>query len=76
MSLLQRVERAQRAAETPGAAELVPVIAPLPPQTAAQVAGREELLRNVRLRLKTEVIVSFDTLLDVGPAEARGSSTG
>jgi pilus assembly protein CpaF len=69
------VERAQQAAETPGAA-LVPVIPPLPPQTASQVAGREELLRNVRLRLKTEVIVSFDTLLDVGPAEARAKIEG
>jgi pilus assembly protein CpaF len=49
---------------------------PLPPQTASQVAGREELLRNVRLRLKTEVIVSFDTLLDVGPEEARAKIEG
>ncbi|MDT4933029.1 MAG: pilus assembly protein CpaF [Pseudonocardiales bacterium] len=77
MSLLQRVERAQQAAETPGAAALVPVMPPpLPPQTASQVAGREELLRNVRLRLKTEVIVSFDTLLDVGPEEARAKIEG
>jgi hypothetical protein len=45
MSLLQRVERAQQASETPNAAALVPVMAPPPPQTAAQVSGREDLLR-------------------------------
>jgi len=49
---------------------------PPAPPSASQIAGREELLRNVRLRLKTEVIVSFDTLLDVPPAEARTKIEG
>jgi pilus assembly protein CpaF len=73
MSLLQRVERAQRATEASDTGALVPVMPPAPPtpQTASQIAGREELLRNVRLQLKTEIIVSFDSLLDVTPAEAR-----
>jgi pilus assembly protein CpaF len=76
MSLLQRVERAQRATETPDAAALVPVMPPAPPQTASQIAGREELIRNVKLRLKTEVIVAFDTLLDVSPEAARTKIEG
>jgi hypothetical protein len=42
-----------------------------PAPTASQIAGREELIRNVKLRLKTEVIVAFDTLLDVSPEAAR-----
>jgi pilus assembly protein CpaF len=66
MSLLQRVERAQQEASSPNAGQLVPVMppAPLPPQTPAQVAGREDLMRSIRLRLQAEVISAFDTLLD------------
>jgi pilus assembly protein CpaF len=65
MSLLQRVERAQQEASSPNAGQPVPVMAPvLAPQTPAQVAGREDLLRSIRLRLQAEVISAFDTLLD------------
>ena len=78
MSLLQRVEQAQKRAEAAEAAEateataLVPAkakaAAPAPapmPQSPAQVAAREELLRDIRARLQDEVIGAFDTLLDV-----------
>jgi pilus assembly protein CpaF len=66
MSLLQRVERAQQEASSPNAGQLVPVMppAPAPAQTPAQLAGREDLLRSIRLRLQAEVISAFDTLLD------------
>jgi pilus assembly protein CpaF len=33
--------------------------------------GREELLREVRIRLQTEVVSAFDQLLDIPPAEVR-----
>ena len=76
MSLLQRVERAQQAAETPNAAALVPVMAPPPPQTAAQVSGREDLLRTIRLHLQAEVISAFDTLIDAKATEVRTKIEG
>jgi pilus assembly protein CpaF len=76
MSLLQRVERAQQAAETPNAAALVPVMAPPPPQTAAQVSGREDLLRTIRLHLQAEVISAFDTLLDAKVTDVRTKVEG
>jgi pilus assembly protein CpaF len=71
MSLLQRVERAQRLAETPDAPVVVPP--PPPPPTPARVAAREDLLRDIRLHLQDEVTASFDSLLDVtDPAELQG----
>ncbi|HZC32381.1 MAG TPA: ATPase, T2SS/T4P/T4SS family [Candidatus Bathyarchaeia archaeon] len=76
MSLLQRVERAQQASETPNAAALVPVMAPPPPQTAAQVSGREDLLRTIRLHLQAEVISAFDTLLDAKVTDVRTKIEG
>ena len=75
MSLLQRVERAQRKDEPPVEGEgkdLVPVMAPTPPPPApAQVAGREALIRQVRLRLQTEIVGAFDSLIDAQPNEVR-----
>ena len=72
MSLLQRVERAQQGADAANGGVMVPVVVPqLPPQTPAQVAGREHLLHNVRLRLQGEVINSFDTLLNIEPDAVR-----
>ena len=82
MSLLQRVEQAQKRAEAAEAAEasaLVPAKAPArapapapTPQNPAQVAAREELLRDIRVRLQDEVMSAFDTLLDVAdPADLR-----
>ncbi|PYO11985.1 MAG: type II secretion system protein E, partial [Gemmatimonadetes bacterium] len=64
MSLLQRVERAQQEAEIQNAG-------PTPSALAAaqskriQVRTRDELLRDIRLRLQDEVIGAFDSLLDV-----------
>jgi len=65
MSLLQRVERAQQLGDTANAtAALVPVPPPAP-RNAGQVAAREELLREIRLRLQDEVMGAFHLLLDV-----------
>src|SRR5437773_79631 len=67
MSLLQRVERAQQEAEIQNAG-------PTPSALAAaqskriQVRTRDELLRDIRLRLQDEVIGAFDSLLDVTDA--------
>jgi pilus assembly protein CpaF len=77
MSLLQRVERAQQAAEGANAAAVVPVAPPPPtPPSSASSASREEMLRNVRLRLQAEVISSFDSLLDAPDAAIRGKVEG
>jgi pilus assembly protein CpaF len=78
MSLLQRVERAQQVAEVAKGGEMVPVMAPPPPppQTAAQMAGREDLLRQVRLRLQAEIISAFDSLLDGTPTAIREKISG
>ena len=71
MSLIQRVERAQRLAENPEAVEIVAVPPPAPP-SPSRVAMREELLRDLRFRLQDEVMGAFDTLLDISdPAELR-----
>ena len=69
MSLLQRVERAQQLAENPTGVALVPVEPPAPPPVQAtpeRVAAREELLRDIRIRLQAEVMIVLDSLLDVG----------
>jgi len=64
MSLLQRVERAQQAADLQQAGEtgraLVPVLAKAAPSPA-----REEMLRDVKVHLQDEVVNAFDALLDV-----------
>jgi pilus assembly protein CpaF len=70
MSLLQRVERAQQEADGANAAALVPV-APAP-VAAAGAPGRQELLRQVRLRLQTEVVSAFDSLLAGTATDVRG----
>ena len=64
MSLSGRIERAQRAAEVPDAGKA----APLEPRVAARLAGapaREELLRDIKLRLQDEVINALGSRLDV-----------
>src|SRR4029079_19499182 len=78
MSLLQRVERAQQIAEKANGGAMVPVMAPAPPTppTAAQLAGREDLLRQVRLRLQAEIISAFDTILDATPEAIREKISG
>jgi pilus assembly protein CpaF len=75
MSLMQRVERAQQGIDVASPSVPVPVMAPTPP-SAAQVSGREELLRNIRLRLQAEVISAFDSLIDAKPTEIRGKIEG
>jgi pilus assembly protein CpaF len=51
-------------------------MAPPPPQTAAQVSGREDLLRTIRLHLQAEVISAFDTLLDAKVTDVRTKIEG
>jgi pilus assembly protein CpaF len=51
-------------------------MAPPPPQTAAQVSGREDLLRTIRLHLQAEVITAFDTLIDAKATEVRAKIEG
>jgi len=64
MSLLKRVERAQRQVEDPTAGE--PIVAPPPlPPTPARLAAREDLLLEIRYLLQDEVMGAFDTLLDL-----------
>lgn len=68
MSLLQRVERAQQLAESQTGVALVPVEPPPPPPVQAtpeRVAAREELLRDIRIRLQAEVMIVLDSLLNV-----------
>ena len=89
MSLLQRVERAQRAqqeqqaqqAQQAGAAEgeaqtaVVPVAIPVAP-AAPRSPAREELLREIRLRMQAEVVNAFDTLLDVSATDVHTKIEG
>ncbi len=81
MSLSSRLERAQQRAEAAEAeeeeVEAVPPPAPAPaPQSQGTKARREELLHEFRLRLQDEVMVAFDSLLDVtDPAELRRKVT-
>ncbi len=76
MSLLQRVERAQHGADIPNTGALVPVGPGAPPKPAPGPA-REELLREIRVRLQDEVIRAFDALREVsGAADARSKVEG
>jgi pilus assembly protein CpaF len=74
MSLLSRVERAQKGADNPDAGVPVPV-AP-PPTPSNRAPDREVLLRSVRLRLQTEVISAFDTLLDASETDTYSKIEG
>ena len=74
MSLLQRVERAQRAAQEPATPA-----APTPPvvrATAPRSTSRDELLREIRIRLQQEVVGAFDSLVDAPPGEVYGRIEG
>ena len=76
MTLLQRVARAQHGADIPNAGTTVPVEPAAPPKPA-RVPAREELLREVRVRLQEEVIRAFDALREVsGAADARSKVEG
>jgi pilus assembly protein CpaF len=52
-------------------ADAAATAAPRAPQTHPRSPGREELLREVRIRLQTEVVSAFDQLLDVPAEEVR-----
>ncbi len=71
MSLLERVERAQRRAETPDAS--AEPVAPPPPPTVtlnpAQVAAREDSLRIVRASLIDEVSHASHSLFEATDAD-------
>jgi len=80
LSLLQRVERAQRAAETVAAPDATPdpsgpvaadaeiaTIAP-PKQRVPTTPAREALLGDIRRRVQDQVIGSFKTLIDAPDA--------
>ncbi|MFL5750658.1 MAG: ATPase, T2SS/T4P/T4SS family [Chloroflexota bacterium] len=75
MSLMQRVERAQQLQQQSAEAAKAEPVAP-PPPVVPVMAGptnpaREALLREVRLRLQTEIVSAFDQLLDIPQAEIR-----
>jgi pilus assembly protein CpaF len=72
MSLLQRVERAQRGVGIPNAGALVPV-GPAAPPKPAPVSAREEFLREIRTSLQDELIGAYDALRDVSDAAAARS---
>jgi pilus assembly protein CpaF len=78
MSLLKRVEQAQRRLEQQDAAAsgtaLVPVMAPKPAPT--RDSNRQEMLSQTRIILQTEIINVFSTLLDATPEEQRAAIEG
>ncbi len=84
MSLLQRVEKAQRGADT--AVEAVaeePATAPEitapkgPPPRVARTPAREALLTEIRGLVQVEVIGAFESLLEAtDPREVRGTLAG
>jgi pilus assembly protein CpaF len=72
MSLLRRVEQAQRGADIPDARTTAPV-EPASPLLPPRVPAREKLLREIKVSVQGEVIKAFDALRDVSDtAEARG----
>ena len=64
MSLLQRVERAQRGIEIPTTGALVPV-GPATPRPASS-PGRRDSLRDTRALLHDDLIGAYDTLREAG----------
>ncbi|HEU4920974.1 MAG TPA: ATPase, T2SS/T4P/T4SS family [Candidatus Limnocylindrales bacterium] len=76
MSLLSRVERAQKKADATAGIP-VPVAPPPPPPTrSTRAPDREDLLRAVRLKLQGEIIGAFDSLLDVSAEDANTKIEG
>ncbi len=68
MSLLRRVERAQQGADAQNAGTVTPVLAPAATRLA-QVTAREELLREIRLRLQEEVSRASSSLFDAAATD-------
>jgi pilus assembly protein CpaF len=76
MSLIQRVEQAQRRADQTADAPPPPPPTPVAP-TPVRTAAREELLREIRTRLQGEVMNAFDSLLDTtNPADLQVKVAG
>ena len=78
MSLLQRVERVQREAEAAKSATMVPV-GPGPSVTSParpRKSPRDDLLREVKMRLMEAVINASDLLLDKSTSDIRGRVEG
>ncbi|HEX5828494.1 MAG TPA: ATPase, T2SS/T4P/T4SS family [Candidatus Limnocylindrales bacterium] len=70
MSLLSRVERSQQAQ----AGEPAPppnAIVPAVPVSASNRVQRDELLKDLRVRMQAEVVNAFDAILDAPPEEIR-----
>jgi pilus assembly protein CpaF len=75
MSLMQRVERAQQAQS--GEPTPPNALVPVPPAgSSASRAQREELLRELRVRMLAEVVRAFDAILDAPPDEIRARMEG
>ena len=86
----QAAELAQQAAEGQVPRQMVPVMAPTPPSPPTpprpeprlhpgpgqRGPTRDELIREIRMKLQGEVISAFDTLLDAKPAEVRQKIEG
>ena len=73
MSLMQRVERAQQAqqAQQEGGEPAPPnAVVPVPPPVnVASRNVREDMLRDLRIRMLEEVVRAFDAILDAAPDE-------
>ncbi len=73
MSLLRRVEQAQRGIDPgrrPGNASRSCI--PGRCRASGRSASRDVLMREIRVRLQVDVVNAFDTLVDVAPADVRG----
>jgi len=77
MSLLQRVERAQQEADLLKAGGAPSALVPVVPRATPRTPARDELLREVQVRLQDEVVNAFDALLNVAnPADLRAKVAG
>jgi pilus assembly protein CpaF len=77
MSLLQRVERAQKEADLLKAGGTPSAVVPVVPKPTPRTPARDELLREVKIRLQDEVEHEFDALLNVAnPADLRAKVAG
>jgi len=87
----QAAELAQQVAEGQVVRQMVPVMAPTPkpppaapprqeprlhPGAGQRGPTRDELIREIRMKLQGQVINAFDTLLDAKPAEVRQKIEG
>jgi pilus assembly protein CpaF len=77
MSLLQRVERAQKEADLLKSGGTPSAVVPVAPKPTPRSPARDELLREVKVRLQGEVENEFHALLNVAnPADLRAKVAG